>query len=77
MQTAQTAKQQIIEGLDALSEEDLHKVLAFMRSLQEGPLAGKGIPGPELAAFFDQFPPPTLGEAEAMKRIMDDIESEG
>ena len=77
MQTAQTTKQQIIEGLDALSETDLQKVLAFMRSLSEGPLAGKGIPGPELVAFFKQFPPPTPEEAEATKRIMDEIESQG
>ena len=77
MQTAQTTKQQIIEGLDALSEADLEKVLAFIRALAQGPQRPQGIPAQEFVAFFQQFPAPTPEEAEEMKRIMDEIESEG
>lgn len=36
MQTAKTTKQEIIEGLDALSQADLERVLAFMRALAAG-----------------------------------------
>jgi hypothetical protein len=77
MQTAQTTKQQIIAGLEALSEADLERVLAFMRALSHGAQRPRGIPAQEFLAFFKQFPPPTPEEADAMKQIMDEIESEG
>jgi hypothetical protein len=77
MQTAQTTKRQIIEGLDALSDADLEKVLAFMQALSIDPLHGKGIPGSELVAFFKQFPPFTAEERAAIMEIMDEIQREG
>ncbi len=77
MQTAQTTKQQIIEGLDALAEADLEKVLAFMRALSAGPQRPRGIPAQEFIAFFKQFPPFTPQEVEDITRIMDEIEQEG
>lgn len=77
MQTAKTTKQEIIDKLDALSQEDLERVLAFMHALSRTPGRPPGIPAQEFIAFFKQFPPPTPEEAEAMKRIMEEIESEG
>jgi hypothetical protein len=77
MQTAQTTKQQIIEGLDALSETDLEKTLAFMRALSQGPQRPQGIPAQEFIAFFQQFPPFTDDAREAMIQIMEEIEQEG
>jgi len=77
MQTAQTTKQQIIEGLDALSEVDLANVLAFMRARSQGPQRPQGIPAQEFVAFFQQFPSFTPQEVEDIKRIFDEIEREG
>jgi hypothetical protein len=77
MQTAKTTKQEIIEGLDALSQADLERVLAFMRALSAGPQLPPGIPAQEFIDFFKQFPPPTPEEAEEMIRIMEEIEREG
>jgi hypothetical protein len=77
MQTAQTTRQQIIEGLDALSEADLEKVLAFMRALSQSHERPQGIPAQEFVTFFQQFPPPTPEERAAMMQIMEEIAREG
>ena len=51
-------KQEIIEGLDALSQADLERVLAFMRSLAAGSRVSSGIPARRNHIdFFKQFPP--------------------
>ena len=77
MQTAKTTKQEIIDGLDALSPEDLERVLALVRSLSGNLQLPPGIPAQEFIDFFKQFPPPTPEEAEEMIRIMDEIERRG
>ena len=74
MKTLPTPKQQILDLLDTLSPEDLQRVLHFIQTMHgERP---KGIPGDELIAFFNQFEIKPE-EAEAMTKIMDEIEQWG
>ncbi len=77
MQTAKTTKQEIIEELDALSQADLERVLAFMRSLAAGSQLPPGIPAQEFIDFFKQFPPFTQEEVDQITAIFEEIEQEG
>lgn len=71
MKTLPTPKQQILDLLDTLSPEDLQRVLHFIQTIRgERP---RGIPGRELAAFFNQFEI-TPEEREEMIQIMNEIQ---
>ena len=71
MKTLPTPKQQILDLLDTLSQEDLQRVLHFIQTMHDE--RPRGIPGKELVEFFNQFEI-TPEEAEAMKQIMDEIQ---
>lgn len=77
MQTAKKTKQEIIDGLDALSQEDLERVLAFMCALTQTAQRAPGIPAQEFIDFFKQFPPFTQEEVDQITAIFDEIEREG
>lgn len=74
MKTLDSTKQQIIEQLDHLSQEQLDEVLAFVKRLGKGKLP-QGISGKELADFFRQFTF-TQEEKDEMTRIMKEMKQE-
>lgn len=69
MTSVSSIKQQVVDVLDTLSPVEQEQVLAFARQLahRQG-----GIPGKELAEFFQQFHV-TPEEAANMQAIMDEI----
>lgn len=53
-------EKEILESLRDLSEMELSRVLAYVRSVKKSPL--RGVPGKEMTKFAGLFPPDVIEE---------------